>query len=244
VTVTGVSADDPKMSVCGFNPQYDFVLGKNSLQQQELYLREFHPRAGDSSESSVDRAWQADVLHSLFAAEEISGVKLSAVLDGSLGILKSITPTYNDKKLVLRIEYDRKFPDDNRRFPGWALIDPSAHWAVISYEQNYGWGTIRQQVEYQSDVVEVAFPKKIVRITSEGAKVGTVTINLSRPIPCNSPAHAFTLEAFNLEPPKLSPHRVGWRINRYAMTNTILLLVLSASFWLMYRQRKRRRNVP
>ncbi|MGB7068311.1 MAG: hypothetical protein WBD22_02340 [Pyrinomonadaceae bacterium] len=243
--IVSVIPDDGTAGVYGFNDRYDFVLGKH--RPPDHFIESYTPAVKDAPrDMALLRADEAECFHPLLAAECASGVWFSE-LGGekkSAMTLRSATPYQEKGRLLLRLDYDLNFPDSNKPDRGFAVVDPERHWAVLSYETRFSWGgAIAQQVQYRDDVTEVAFPKRIVRITSSGANIETVTRTLGKPIACEARERDFTLEAFNLTPPGSGRPTVASNVSKYAIINSILLVTVGVFFLFLYFRRQQRARV-
>lgn len=235
----GLPDSDSGGGAYGFNDQYDFELGRSGGQSQ-FNIQAYVPHNSSSgSPTALNRLWNSENLESLLAAEDLGGVKLSEILDGSSGKLHSVNATVIDGRTVLRIEFGRKFPSVEKEYPGSAVIDASHHWAVLSSDQRFDWGSIRRRVKYHRDVEECAFPSEIVRedVDRNGRVATKVITRLDKPEPCNAAAADFTLEAFNLEAPRGDGGR-----RRVAFLVTTAAILLIAGVWFTIRSYKHRQR--
>ena len=189
----------------------------------------------------MTRAWDARTLRPLLAAEDFSGVKLDAVLDGSQAKLTSVEPIDAQGRTQIRVNVERSFPKDIRTYSGWAILDPNHHWAIVKYEQQYNWGMFRQSAMYRSDVSDIAFPEQVFReeVSSDGTVLGTFSTIIGKPAPCNLDGAKFTLQAFDLEP----PHNQSKARATALLLNAALFGAAGVFFLLLFWRRRRKASL-
>jgi hypothetical protein len=241
--ITANILSESRKVVSGFTADYDYALS-NPADKVELFIRQYQPHPSGGEKSPLLRAWDKNELRPLLGAEDFSGVRLPQVLDATAvgAKLVSITPQQVNGRTLVRVACERTFEGKEGTYLGWALLDPENHWAITSYEQQYSWGTIKNQLTYRTDVAEVAFPQHIVRtdVQKGGQLLETHTFDLARPEPCTAPAQRFALEAFGLEPPRGAPSPQPPRKKWLVTFNIILFLVLGLFFSILAWRRRSR----
>jgi hypothetical protein len=104
----------------------------------------------------------------------------------------------------VRFDFERVFAGSHKPYPCWAILDPAFHWAVRSYEQHFVSGMRIASTEYNPEVADVAFPKRIVeQELGFRRELQTKLVAVyQNPQPSHAVAREFTLEDFGLQPPK------------------------------------------
>lgn len=241
IVITRIPDDGAKSVFC-FNERYGFGLDRNGPEQQ-LYLAAFSPGADAPETGDLAQQLQRNATEHLLAAQYLWGAKLRHLVDGTTGTMTSATLTEVSGHPGLRLNFERKLSDAGETpFACWATVDPDFHWAVTAYEQRTTWGFIRLSVTYQPDIADVAFPQRIVQelVDSSGRVTQTTTLDFAKPQHCDLPASQFTLEAFGLEPPGSPREAAEWRISKFVLLNSTLLIALGTWFLYLYRRHKRR----
>jgi hypothetical protein len=193
--------DNGKQSVLASNGNYDFELAKND-PDQKLYISKYSP--GDTANAQDSTSAESEFLHYILAPVTLGAARLKDLVNGDAGVLRSVEPVTIDGKQLVRLNFDRKFNYTHKLYSGWALIDPDMHWAIVQYEQQDEALVYSATIDYQPDVVQVAFPKRIVQDEKDltGGLVARTILDFSKPQPCSAQPKDFTLEAYGLEPPK------------------------------------------
>jgi hypothetical protein len=194
--LSGIPDGGGRDVVC-YNKDYNFRLLKDGPASQF--------RIDDFERKPPLSGMDANVLwRDLRVAEDLPGARLSDLLVGKGGNLKSIRFVEMDGKPRLRLDFDRKYPDAKALYPAWAAVDPAQHWAVIAYEQRNPWGLVRGTVEYQGDITDFAFPQQFneKEILLDGRVSSDLTVEFSAPETCDAPEADFTLQSFGLVPPR------------------------------------------
>jgi tetratricopeptide (TPR) repeat protein len=199
---------DPRtVTIIGSNAEYDFVLDKDP--NESFRITEYTPGNGDNRSANQ---W-SDLLDTGYelVAEDLDGYRLPALIAGIGGQLKSVTSVQVDGKTMVRLDFDRLFEHSHKPYPGWAIVDPSFHWAVKSYEVNYGDRIDTGTVEYRAEITNVAFPRRILdqelnplRILRHSRK-----FDFQMPRPSDASAREFMLEDFGLKAPSSAVHPRG-----------------------------------
>ncbi len=184
-----------------FNNEYIFVVGKNASQR--FRITKYSPINANRPEK--DR-WADEVDGSCLAlvAEDFRAFRLPKLIDNGQLSLKTATPILWRGKPLVRLDFDRMFSHSHKPYPCWAIVDPNFHWAIISYELNFGTGIARRTVEYQDGVADVAFPKHIIdqEFNALGIIIKQTIHDFQKPERSEATAKDFTLEAFDLERPR------------------------------------------
>jgi hypothetical protein len=224
-------ASDGEEDVLAGNHEYDFSLQKGA-SSQTLHITKYAPTPTHRID---DNRW-------LLSAYNVCAMSLSDLIAGKAGQLKSATPMDLDGRPQVRLDFDRKFTDTEKLWPGWVIVDPNFHWAITAYEQHYPWGLKNGTLEYTQQDKQFALPKRMIEhdIDGAGRTARTYTIVFTAPEPCRAVAVDFTLQAFGLEPPHLARETGGGKVSKFALFNVGLLVVLGMWFsYLFYRGRRR-----
>jgi hypothetical protein len=184
-----------------FNNEYTFVVRKNPSQR--FHITKYSPISANTSEKD-NWADEVDGCCLALVAEDFRAFRLPKLIDSGQLSLKTATPILWRGKALVRLDFDRIFSNSHKPYPCWAIVDPNFHWAITSFELNFGSGIARRTVEYQADVADVAFPKHIVdqEFNALGNIIKQTTHDFQKPQPSEATAKDFTLEAFDLERPR------------------------------------------
>jgi len=202
--VASLVPDNGSQAVYCSNLAYDFEL-LNSAVGQKPYLSDFVPvSANNRHAEELIKGRNESLLFSVYVAETLCSAKMRDLINGPSGWLKSLAAVEVNGKQYVRLSFDRQFSYTHKLYPCWAIVDPHFHWAITQYEQQDEAIIFRATVEYQPEITDIAFPKRIVEeeLDLVGDKIGTSTMDFSKPQRCYATAQDFTLQAFGLEPPK------------------------------------------
>ncbi|HLL90140.1 MAG TPA: hypothetical protein VK324_12635 [Tepidisphaeraceae bacterium] len=207
-TLFTVTTDDGPTVVHGSNGEYDFQLSR-WRPDQKLFLSGFAPvTAGDEKRNDRLASERYVVfLNRLLVASSMPDYPMSRFIDGDLGRVKSAEPIVKaEGRTHVRIVFDQfaGVPRQPFPYPAWVVLDPGRHWAVVAFDRQDNLGGVRGTVEYQPDITDVAFPKKLVQETYDltGNVVKSSVLEFNRPEPCELGPEGFHLEAFGIEVPK------------------------------------------
>jgi hypothetical protein len=222
-------------SVLGFCPKYDYLLN-NAGSPNNYTIASFTPHAkGVLLASLADRIWESNNFRSVFAFEDVDGVRLATLISGSSGSLIGATAENIRGKNVIRLEFQRAFRDSGKSYPLTVDVEPLRHYAIVFYSQTHELSVHQSFIEYNDDVKDFPFPKHILTQISDRKNnlIEEDETDLSEPVACAIPISECSLEAFGLAVPGSVNGRTF-----FLLINAALLIAAAIIFTILSRRRK------
>ena len=211
--------------IAASNGDYEFELRRNddSGQRYMFFFNENPAKLSDEIPVALRQFDQVQTFH------------LAQFIDGSAGSVIDAKETEFHSRKMIRLEIKRG-PLDGPGLSGFAIVDPSFHWAVVFWELRSKTVVFSQSNDYYSSMTGSAFPLKTIASAVEikDPTNGTTTVTtFSVPEICNLPAEGFTLEHFGFPRPRSGASR-SW----FYFLNGLLLLIGTSLLVLYFVKRR------
>jgi hypothetical protein len=236
------SPDDGTGTVVSYHGDYLFDL---QIVKQDKGLRRYVNSFEPASLVGRDDWLDNSLGDLLLIAKCPAGLDLHRLVDGQRGAIVSIAPVEVNGKAAAKVEYNRIFPRSTKVYPGSLILDPAFHWAVMSYEQTYGWGKLTGRVEYQRQINDLAFPSKIFEreVNQKGQVLSDDRYDFAPPEASRTQLADYSLESYGLKPPAQNTYLPVGIL--YGVLISFIFVLSIAVIWLvvvltMSRQKARR----
>lgn len=227
--------DAEQRAVLAANPKYVFSIAREKAE----YGYHLTGRATPDADARVNVSLQVRELE-LYAAQQFDDIDIQKAVETgyfrwrqgggmSVKLTRATTESRAGKELV-KLTFETRI-NDEPVLEAWAYLDPRFHWAVQEYSASQSWGTSTGTIEYNEQIRDFPFPKRITRtdLFANGKVANQEILTFSQPSRCTAPEAEFTLSGYGLREVPIPPpagSRFPWLWMALSALGMVALVVL------------------